>query len=246
MSKTKIPWTDEVWNPAWGCLNKCPYCYARSIAKRFGKTQEEIDFAPTWKESNFNRKFAKATKRVFVNSMSDIMYWKAEWMEKVIDRIKAMPHIQFIFLTKGGYLPYTPYVFPDNVICGITATTASELPAPLDWRMSICKTWLLNIEPLAGYFLPDREMKEYINSFQWIIIGVETGSRRNKYIPGYLEVATFGHAKVNVFMKPSLDYLYTPHFPEWEKSMRVIIPWGMVRRAEFIGDTVVPWIQCET
>ena len=70
MAKTKIEWADEVWNPVWGCLNNCPYCYARSIAKRFGKTNGEQKFIPVWRDSAFNRKFAKSTKRVFVNSMS--------------------------------------------------------------------------------------------------------------------------------------------------------------------------------
>lgn len=25
------------WNPVWGCLNNCPYCYARQIAKRYAE-----------------------------------------------------------------------------------------------------------------------------------------------------------------------------------------------------------------
>lgn len=36
MDKTKIDWCDSSWNPVTGCLHGCQYCYARSIAKRFG------------------------------------------------------------------------------------------------------------------------------------------------------------------------------------------------------------------
>jgi len=36
MDKTKIDWYDSTWNPITGCLHKCEYCYARSIAQRFG------------------------------------------------------------------------------------------------------------------------------------------------------------------------------------------------------------------
>lgn len=36
MQKTGIEWCDSTWNPVTGCLNGCPYCYARSIANRFG------------------------------------------------------------------------------------------------------------------------------------------------------------------------------------------------------------------
>ena len=35
-SRTKIDWCDASWNPVTGCLHGCPYCYARSIATRFG------------------------------------------------------------------------------------------------------------------------------------------------------------------------------------------------------------------
>jgi len=36
MNKTAIEWCDYTWNPVTGCLHNCPYCYARSIARRFG------------------------------------------------------------------------------------------------------------------------------------------------------------------------------------------------------------------
>jgi len=101
MAKTKIEWADEVWNPVWGCFNHCPYCYASKIAKRFGQTQEQREFIPSWREDNYNRPFAKSTKRVFVNSMSDPMYWFPAWMEFVLERIRQHPEIQFIFLTKA-------------------------------------------------------------------------------------------------------------------------------------------------
>ena len=34
--KTKIDWCDSTWNPVTGCEHRCPYCYAKGIAKRFG------------------------------------------------------------------------------------------------------------------------------------------------------------------------------------------------------------------
>ena len=36
MDKTKINWCDSTWNPVTGCLHGCEYCYAKSIANRFG------------------------------------------------------------------------------------------------------------------------------------------------------------------------------------------------------------------
>ncbi|MDO5540592.1 MAG: DUF5131 family protein [Eubacteriales bacterium] len=45
MHKTKIDWCDSTWNPITGCLHGCEYCYARSIAKRFGGANDgEVDY----------------------------------------------------------------------------------------------------------------------------------------------------------------------------------------------------------
>ncbi|HPS31051.1 MAG TPA: DUF5131 family protein, partial [bacterium] len=66
MSKTKIEWCDWTWNPVWGCLNNCPYCYARSIAKRFGKQIcGRDDFQPTWIEKNFQKPIPKNATHIF-------------------------------------------------------------------------------------------------------------------------------------------------------------------------------------
>ena len=46
--KTKIDWCDSSWNPVTGCYHDCPYCYARSIAKRFGMHLTE------WKYRNIH------------------------------------------------------------------------------------------------------------------------------------------------------------------------------------------------
>jgi len=201
---TKIEWADEVWNPVWGCLNNCPYCYAKSIAKRFGKMHNEQEFIPTWKDHAFVRKFAKSTKRVFVNSMSDVMYWKPEWMERVIERIKQHPDIQFIFLTKGGYKAYAGYEFPDNAVCGITITKPSEFPIKTAGRFFPAKHWLLNIEPILEPFNTGY-VADNANDFDWIIIGAETGNRKNKPIPEKWWFEWMLKIPIPLFIKPSLD-----------------------------------------
>jgi len=33
---TKIDWCDSSWNPVTGCLHNCKYCYARTLANRYG------------------------------------------------------------------------------------------------------------------------------------------------------------------------------------------------------------------
>jgi len=40
MNRTNIEWCDYSWNPVTGCLHGCPYCYARRMAKRFGRAKD--------------------------------------------------------------------------------------------------------------------------------------------------------------------------------------------------------------
>jgi len=35
VNRTRIEYAEFTWNPITGCLNNCPYCYARKIAERF-------------------------------------------------------------------------------------------------------------------------------------------------------------------------------------------------------------------
>jgi len=42
MNRTKIDWATMTWNPVTGCFNKCPECYARRFAERFGGHYSEI------------------------------------------------------------------------------------------------------------------------------------------------------------------------------------------------------------
>lgn len=39
--QTKIDWCDSSWNPVTGCLHGCEYCYARGIANRFGRKDDQ-------------------------------------------------------------------------------------------------------------------------------------------------------------------------------------------------------------
>ena len=150
MNKTKIDWCDYVWNPVWGCLNNCEYCYARKLARRFWKKMyekewEHLDkqdliennsqllileenlknYRPIFLDSNFNKSFPKKPARIFVNSMSEIYYWKEEWMERVLEKIRKYPQHTFIFLTKFPEV-YYDYDFPENCWLGITETGETQ------------------------------------------------------------------------------------------------------------------------
>jgi protein gp37 len=218
--KTKIEWCDTVWNPAWGCLNTCEYCYARKMAWRFGPRVVEndwsqngngnhndfdkfhdkvVNFKPTWLESNFNKKFPKKPSRIFVNSMSDIAYWEPEWMEKVIYTAVLNPQHMFIFLTKNPNVYYHNN-FPSNCLLGITITNQTYVTIHnkfiYDYQGSNNKTFI-SLEPI-------QEKIELFSVPNWLIIGAETGNRKNKIIPKKEWIEEFRNIDIPVFMKNNL------------------------------------------
>ena len=55
-AKTKIDWCDSTWNPVTGCQHGCEYCYARGIANRFGRKDDQ---------ENVNHDLKKPLRRVY-------------------------------------------------------------------------------------------------------------------------------------------------------------------------------------
>lgn len=208
MAQTKIEWCDEVWNPVWGCHNHCPYCYAQGIARRFGKTPEQKDFTPTWIENNFNRKFRRDTQRIFVNSMSDVAYWRPEWWDRVLNRISELPQYQFIFLTKGGFAEYEFISFPEWCILGVTEDDPNGIHNASADNMA-----LLNVEPIQKP-LTDPIAIGSIWLYDWIIIGAETGNRAGKPIPAFSWYGPIIDRAIEngipYFIKPSLKDITPP------------------------------------
>ena len=245
MSKTKIEWCDEVWNPAWGCLNNCPYCYARKYAKRFymkvaekevnyclnyGKTtwhgllpgytvNEQLRaFKPFWLESNFMRKFPKKSARVFVNSMSDIKFWKPEWVGRVLNRIRENPQHTFIFLTQGNDI-YADYNFPDNCWLGYTTPTDYDFYDKSMYAYCDYPNMFFSIEPILNKFGEMGFLAEWV---KWVIIGAETAGRKERVMPKLewiQEIVDNCRAEhIPVFLKGSLKNIWPGKLiQEWPK-----------------------------
>lgn len=173
MTKTKIDWCDYTWNPVWGCKNNCPFCYARKIAQRFKMIKNFNN--PEWIESNFNKSFLKKPSRIFVNSMSDMYFWKPEWMVKVLHKIYLNPRHIFLFLTKfpNIYNQYDFDTFTPNILKGITITKNKDIPQNIKMN-----NLFFSIEPILEFI--DIKINYKV---KWIIVGAETGNRKNKVIP---------------------------------------------------------------
>lgn len=207
----RIGWCDSTWNPVWGCLNNCEYCYARNIAKRFWKqihdkeclqlycdtmgvdVEKQItklenlkDFKPTFLQLQFDKKLPKKPQRIFVGSMSDIFYWDEAWIDKVKDKIDEYPQHIFQFLTKFPET-YNWYEFPENCWLGITITKNNDMD-----KQMILGTFTSNsnIKYNNQGFISFEPLLENIDLFEydlpnlnWVIIGAETGNRKGKVIP---------------------------------------------------------------
>ena len=98
MNKTKIDWCDSTVNPVVGCPNGCAYCYAHRINNRFGYV-ENWD-CPEFKPDALKKFNAKASRAVFIDSMSDIGHWRPEWMVQILQAMANNPQHDYIALTK--------------------------------------------------------------------------------------------------------------------------------------------------
>ena len=178
MHKTKIDWCEFTWNPVWGCLNSCPYCYARATANRWG-----ISFEPHWRERNFNRTMPKEPARIFVNSMSDVMSWRPEWWEKVLARIGENPQHTFLFLTQDPVIYWHwSKKLPRNCWLGATAKTQYEQLLKEGQLGMMVPEFLtfLSIEPMLEAIDPALIDPRFV---KWVILAAETGNRQGKVVP---------------------------------------------------------------
>lgn len=247
MNKSKIEWCDSTWNPVTGCLHGCEYCYAKKIATRFGKEEEflhcfEVDdnlywldrkrdnpypfiFKPTFHAYKLNEPIKmKKPRTIFVCSMADLFgkWVPDEWIEAVFRVCEKAPQHRYLFLTKNpqrygelarvGKLPQM-----DNMWYGSTLDNMKAKRYP----GRILDNTFVSIEPLTEY------MNLGLGSFgiaKWVIIGAETGNRKNKVIPEKEWIDKICEAaditRMAVFMKDSLIPIVG------EENMRREFPWN--------------------
>lgn len=252
MNKTKIEWCDSTWNPVTGCLHGCEYCYARRIAERFGTGWEPVknlypvldkpmcgmrsmakkgrvepfpyNFRPTFHRYRLEEpQRKKKPQTIFVCSMADLFgdWVPDEWIEEVFDACKKAPQHRYLFLTKNpvryarlavaGKLPKV-----DNMWYGSTLDSMKATRYPGRFGDNT----FLSIEPVL------ERMDVGLGSFgrsRWIIIGAETGNRKEKVVPEKEWIDTICKAadltQASVFMKDSLLPIMG------EENMRREFPW---------------------
>lgn len=171
------------------------------------------EFKPTFLEAQFNKKFPKKPQRIFVGSMSEIKYWKKEWVEMVLEKVRQYPQHIFQFLTKYPYI-YHRIEFPAKTWLGFTVTINKDLANGI---LHIKKLRDFSLIGKYLYFVFIEPILEKINPLDlifldWVIVGAETGNRRGRVIPKkeWIEsIVDFCRDNdISIYLKDSLKNIY--------------------------------------
>jgi protein gp37 len=109
MSKTKIEWTDAVWNPVTGCTKVsegCKNCYAERMSKRLAGRcgyPKDNPFKVTLHPEKLDEPLKwKKPRKIFVNSMSDLFHDDVpfEFIRAVWARMATIRQHTYMVLTK--------------------------------------------------------------------------------------------------------------------------------------------------
>lgn len=243
MEKTRIDWCDSTWNPVTGCLHGCEYCYAREYTKRFGKnypdqsdyafrnkglhmvdtrfdTPYPFGFEPTFHVYRLNDYIGKKGRNIFVCSMADLFgeWVPDEWIEEVFKACDKAPQHNYLFLTKNptryDYLHRKGILRKrENMWYGYSLTTDKDYY----WQCSQYNIFA-SIEPLLEPVA--------VPPCNWVIIGAETGRRKDKVIPKreWIEeiVKKCYETCTPIFMKSSLSDIWgEPLIQEFQKNLQM-------------------------
>ena len=241
MNRTSIEWVKNpdgtpgyTWNPITGCLNGCPYCYARKLAngrlkQRYlantntaymskfpdiGYSKLTNPFYPRfWEDKLFElNPIARTSKGIFVCDMSDLFGIGVpdEWTSKVMEQIKLHPEHRFYLLTKQPQ--NLPREFPENCWVGVTATDSDMAFMAVGYlRLIEAKVKFISFEPLLKPVIRWVGDAEYLFKYvDWLIIGQQTpvSAKTEPKIEDIREIVEAADkAGIPVFLKDNLSPL---------------------------------------
>jgi len=229
MSKSKIEWTDETWNPVTGCTKVsqgCKHCYAERIWPRLSANPKHVAFGRGFTDVQCHPERLeqplrwKRPRMVFVNSMSDLFHEDVpdEFIILVFSIMNNASQHTFQVLTKRpkrmhsllSQLPVVP-----NVWLGVSvedqATADERIPLLLQTPASV--RWI-SAEPLLGHI-----------TLQNDVSGGESSSEPSAYdgkyhCRSYLRGVT-GDQRLNwVVVGGESGPKARPMHPDWARSLR--------------------------
>jgi protein gp37 len=184
---SSIEWTDATWNPIRGCVKVspgCKHCYAHTFAERFrgvpGHPYEQgfdLRLVPEKLHDPFRW---KTSKKVFVNSMSDLFQSgvETEYIRKVVSvMVEADWHIYQVLTKRSermASLLCEELQFAgakDNIWWGVSVEDKKHgLPRIDELRRTPAKVKFLSVEPLL------EDLGEIdLTGIHWVIVGGESG-----------------------------------------------------------------------
>lgn len=180
--KTRIEWTDKVWNPITGCTPTslgCENCYAKSMSNRlkgrFGYPSDDPFRVTCHRDRLFKPFLWSKPQLVFANSMSDFFHNEVPliFLQQVIGVMSKTPHLSYQVLTKRSerLVELAPQLdWPDNLWMGVTVEAADYIHRIDNLKRTPAKVKFLSIEPLLS---PIGEL--YLEGIDWVIAGGESG-----------------------------------------------------------------------
>ena len=149
----------------------------------------------------------KQGQNVFVGAMADIFgeWVPNSWIEDILDTCGKHPQHNYLFLTKNPKR-YTQYGVPSgkgNMWYGTTVTNSEDMERI--YQLPNLLNTFVSIEPLLEDINKNLSALKYL---RWIIIGAETGHRKEKVVPEFnwiKRIVTEADCNaIPVFMKDSL------------------------------------------
>ena len=192
-----------------------PHILNRMCIDAMGKKDiYPFGFAPTFHRYRLDWPAKLQRPRtIFVCSMADLFgdWVPLDWIQEVFSACKKAPQHKYLFLTKNPdrylALAHLGYLPEDN-----NFWYGTSVPDPdVDYFFSDKHNTFASIEPILSDFPSATEQ-----ICNWVIIGAETGNRKDKVIPKreWIEhvCQACGKAGIPVFMKSSIRELMGEDF----------------------------------
>lgn len=212
---SSIEWTDATWNPVRGCSKispGCKHCYAQTFAERFrgvpGHPYEQgFDLRLVPEKLSEPLKW-KISKKIFVNSMSDLFHPEVpdDYIVRVAEVMMEARWHQYQVLTKRSgrlrELLTTKLSFATlstHIWWGVSIEDKKHgLPRIDDLRSTPAAIKFLSIEPLL------EDLGDVLlHGIDWVIVGGESGWGARKMEEGWVQnlLSSCQRQKVRFFFK---------------------------------------------
>ncbi|MCM1524145.1 MAG: phage Gp37/Gp68 family protein [Ruminococcus sp.] len=175
-------------------------------------------FSPTFLRYHLNDYANKAGRTIFVCSMADLFgdWIPDEWIGEVFTACRNAPQHRYLFLTKNperyallkeqGKLPND-----GNMWYGTSVTNIRQLEQAMIalGKMPMSINFFFSVEPMLEDITAYKNVRNdtfFAVFANWIILGAETGNRKNKVIPKreWVDNIRMAANDVPIFMKDSL------------------------------------------